>query len=141
MIRWLAGWLTFSLWQAASGCLEPKPATHEARILSGGGRLIAPQLPQPHVGLVSCGVHDPRSGRAFRQIASRHDFRPYMPASSEGTATVFAANFDTVAEADDLDWLSVGMPGIAVVQDDENGAYLRMCSADHPGPGGISKHL
>lgn len=114
---------------------------HGARILSGGGRLVPPGLPQRHVGLVSYTVHNPRSGRASRQRASRRDFRPYVPASSEETATVFAADSDTVTEAFDLDWISVRMPGIAVVQDDENGAYLRMYSGDHPGPSGISRHL
>jgi hypothetical protein len=141
MFRRVAGWSVLALWLATSGCLEPKPSTRQPRVLAGGGRLVDVRLPQSNDGLVSYGVHDPRSGRASKHLASRHGFRPYMPASPEETATVFAADFDKAARADDLDWLRVGIPWLALVKDEEQGAYLRIHGADHPGLSGIVKHL
>ena len=116
MLRRFSGWSVL-LWLASSGCLGLKPAAHQARVLAGGGRLVDVRLPQQDDGLVSYGVHDPRSGRASRQLASRHDFWPYVPDSAEEVATVFTADFDAAAEAEDLDWLRVGIPGLALVRE------------------------
>ena len=124
-----------------AGCAAPAPEAPTARVIVGGGRLLELKPPRAQGGLISYGVYDPRSGRMSRELAARHHLRPYLPPGRGEPATVFAAGFDELAGAADLDWLRLGDPLLEIKGRAGANRFLRVSSHGERPVSGIAKHL